>query len=462
MTFPPVGAKWNKASIVWGKCMGSGSQVVQLSPFGFAVQESNLLDEDELRLTFGESERFDAELHSNWSNALAIELEKHRPEFVEALRLSTGFIVADCEEIFDSCVEFAATFELPTSEEGDHLQFGGRRLKVETLPWGTVAAVLPQNAFLSLGLTVLLNALATGNRTILRAPTGSIRLAAMFGRLCELAGIPKGAFSLVMADASCFVDAWASAPTSTLLHFMGGSDKGVDLLSRSWHAGKPVLIDGSGNTWMYVDQDQDPAVAAEVLWKGATRYNGATCTSVNGAIIHPSLAEAVESAVRKLVDVSRFGCDLQVDVGPLFSDLHARNTRQVVERSEGIEHRSGNDGQSVFAPTLVVDPRLDSDMVREGVFAPALWISSGTWDEFVRLWPTNRYPLCAGVLSADPGVLRAARRLPNASRVVLNGDPSIEDPREPWGAYPRCGLNPVGEWARKYLRAVQIDEPKAD
>ena len=55
-------------------------------------------------------------------------------------------------------------------------------------------------------------------------------------------------------------------------------------------------------------------------------------------------------------------------------------------------------------PTLVEHPALDSDLVRDGVFGCSLWITSGDREQFMTWWPSNRYPLCAGVLSpsADP------------------------------------------------------------
>jgi acyl-CoA reductase-like NAD-dependent aldehyde dehydrogenase len=390
---------------------------------------------------------------------LAREMRRDRDLFIDALRTSTGFVISDCEEIFDSSADFVAHFHLPDRLPLPATGTGIRDLKLKQVPWGTVAAVLPQNAFLSLSLIVMLNALATGNRVIMRMPTGSIRIAALLTEACRRAGTPANCLSIVLADAREFIDAWSRTDQSVLLHFFGSSDRGLDLLSRSWRAGKPLLFDGSGNTWVYVDADQDPEAAAELLWTGAIRYNGETCTSINGAIIHPDLADLIEAGIRRRVDVCRYGCDQHAEVGPLFGAKQAGALRLIVEGSHGVEHRAGNDAGCVFAPTLVVRPSTESDLVREGLFGPAIWISPGTWEDFERLWANNRYPLCAGVLSHNEAVLAPATQLANASRIVLNGDPSIEDASEPWGAYPRCGSNPVGDWASKYLRTVQVDAP---
>ena len=55
----------------------------------------------------------------------------------------------------------------------------GRQIRLVPSPWGTVVVILPQNAFLILAVTTLLNALAAGNRVILRAPLQSARSAAL-------------------------------------------------------------------------------------------------------------------------------------------------------------------------------------------------------------------------------------------------------------------------------------------
>ena len=460
MTIPAVGSAWEVPSLVWGLKAGQGGAVRQESPLGFVVQESRLLSEAELAAAFAESGPWNGDDLEVWTQSLAQSLSSQRADYLDAIRVSTGFALGDCEEVFDSTLEFVKGFKTRKIEEHETVRTLERDLHVVEYPWGTVAAVLPQNAFFSLALTVLLNGLSTGNRVVLRAPTGGLRIGAMLAQSLTSAGFPPACFSVVLADAGNFIEAWAGSSTPCLLHYMGSSARAPDLLQRSWTSGKPILIDGTGNTWMFVDRDQDPEEAASTVWKGSIRYNGETCTSINGAIVHPDVFDALTAALRTHVDVCRYGCDVNAEVGPLFNTRQAAEMRLVTERSNGTEHRAGNDAAGVFAPTLVVNPSWDSELVREGVFAPAVWVAPGSVDDFERNWNLNQYPLCAGVLSQVSETVARIKRLPNASRIVINGDPSVEDPMEPWGAYPRCGLNPVGAWDKKYLRCVQMDLPR--
>lgn len=110
-------------------------------------------------------------------------------------------------------------------------------------------------------------------------------------------------------------------------------------------------------------------------------------------------------------------------------------------------------------PTLVSEPHEDGALVCNGVFGPVMWIAPGTFEDFQALWPRNRYPLCAGILSSSNAREQRMLALPNLARLVINGDPSEEYMYEPWGGYPATGNNTVSQWHRKYLRPVQVDSP---
>ena len=112
---------------------------------------------------------------------------------------------------------------------------------------------------------------------------------------------------------------------------------------------------------------------------------------------------------------------------------------------------------NILAPTLVAEPSEDSELVSDGLFGSALWITSGDFEKFASLWKKNRYPLCAGILSQSCDVEQYYSKIPNAARIMVNGDPSAEYMYEPWGGYPGSGNNTVSHWSCKYVRKVQID-----
>jgi lactaldehyde dehydrogenase len=443
---------------------------------GRPVQRVDLLDERELRLLAQSPTGDDpppADAAFLWRFALALHgsLERRVPLLREAVERETGFPPEDCAELVQGTLDYARGFAAQVlgsdTVPGPALGYdpGGqpRQIRMARAPWGTVAVVLPQNAFLLLAVTCLLNALAAGNRVVLRAPTQSARSAALLGVALDEALPPahQAAVSVVLAPAREFVDALCRSPLPCLLHYLGGSRHAPDLLARGFRAGKGVLVDGDGNGWVWVAEDADPDAAADTLTRGALRYNGQTCTSINGAVIHPAIYPALRE--RLVARWRRFGGNDPIAppaVGPLFDARQAEECLRRVGESGGSVLCGGERRENFLAPTLVAEPDGNSELVRDGVFGPVLWVTPGDRDAFVSLWRrANRYPLCAGVLSPSADAAWWVARLPNLARLTLNGDPSVEHLFEPWGGYPASGANPVGPWLDKYRRVVQIDAP---
>jgi acyl-CoA reductase-like NAD-dependent aldehyde dehydrogenase len=146
-----------------------------------------------------------------------------------------------------------------------------------------------------------------------------------------------------------------------------------------------------------------------------------------------------------------------ISIGALFDARQAAWCTSQMQESGGEIVLGGTSNGNYLPASLVEKPNLESALVREGLFGPALWIAPGTREDFVKLWPTNQYPLCAGTFS-DSDQMWWLSHLPNVARIVFNGDTSIEHIFEPWGGYPASGANTVSIWHEKYTRVVSVDE----
>jgi acyl-CoA reductase-like NAD-dependent aldehyde dehydrogenase len=327
-------------------------------------------------------------------------------ELLEATQLETGFIRSDCEEVIEGVLAYVQDFPetLQSSQAAPlHYDCGPQKRRIRLVPtaWGTVAVVLPQSAFLILGVTCLLNALAAGNRVILRAPLQCARSAALLSEVLQAATAPQNAVSVVLTRGKEFTDALFRSSSPQLLHYMGSSRYASSLLSESFTHTKPSIIDGEGNVWVWVAEDADPDLVAQILTEGALRYNGQTCTSINGAVIHPALYAAVKERLAARWSQLKAGNPLTEDVhvGPLVDEDQSAWCERRTRESGGTVLCGGTREGNLLRPTLVEAPRWDSELVTEGLFGTALWIAPGDGEEFASRWQSNRYPLCAGVMS---------------------------------------------------------------
>jgi len=453
---PPIGSFWDKPSLVWGREAGEGEVADAVSPLGPTIQQFRLLSDAELDDLFAARPAVPPIDLTGPCQRLAEILEERRDAVLTTMRLANGFSSKDCQEMLEGALQLIREFNPATSPLTEPIPFGKRQIELARVPFGTIAVVLPQNAFLLLCLTCLLSALSTGNRIILRAPTVAGRSAGALARALVEAGFDPRSFSIVVCDARRFIGKLLTSPQKPLLHFMGGSRRGAALLSQTFDAGCPCIVDGDGNGWVYIDEDYDPVLAASEMWQGAIRYSGQTCTSVNGVFVHPAIDAPFRAALRDLVAGTPSGKNDE-PIGPLFSADQSAYFEEAIQASGGRIGRNGHVVDSVMPGTLIEDPFWESSIVSEGLFAPALWVRTGEYSDLVDRWPLNRYPMTAGVLSYSIEQQRVATDLTGAARIVMNGDPSIEHVLEPWGGYPSSGLNPVGPWVDKYTRVVQID-----
>ncbi len=467
------GIRLPSGNLLWGMQGGKGERIDVCSPAsGERIAYASLLSQEELStltapgstltpLTAQQIADFAARLHR--------ALLSMRPELREAMQLETAFISEDCEELLEGSLAYIEGY-CCHSGQADVMETvpilyrqaeQTRQIRSLRTPWGTIVVILPQNAFLLLSVVCLLNALAAGNRVILRAPMQSACSAALLAKAIEIAQPPQNSVSLVMIRAKELLSALYQSSSACLIHYMGSSRHAPQILSDTFQHGKAALIDGEGNGWVWVGADACPEAAAKILIAGALRYNGQTCTSINGAMIHPALYSSVRDLLIKYWKELRAGCPLTetVPVGPLFDVAQAEWCEQQIGASGGVVLCGGQRTANLLSPTLIENPNPDSSLVREGLFGPALWIAPGDAETFVNSWRSNRFPLCTGILSpsADAGWWRA--RLQNLARLVMNGDISQEYLFEPWGGYPSSGMNVVGDWKEKYQRVVQTDEP---
>lgn len=473
---PPVvprGELWHHNNLLWQGFATVGAPEEAFSPLdGLSTQTAHVLAPPDLRACFGvaappatwtESDTF------AFAARLRAQLEALAVPLRESVQIETAFSDVDCDEIMEGTLfylegfraYYAAVNVADSPVTSYDVGSTRRRIVVKRCPWGTVAAMLPQNALLFVGVVCILSALITGNRVILRAPLPGARTAALLARAVWQAAPPQGSVSIVAAKGREFLEAAYASPHPTLIHYLGASQFGGDILKDAFDGAQPALIDGTGNTWVWASERQDPVQIARLLTEGATRYNGQTCTSINGAVIHPAIFDEVCQHLRTIWGQLRAGNPLQgAAIGGLFDAKQAEFCRGRAANCGGQILCGGGAHGNVLEPTLIQSPSLESDLVREGVFGPVLWLRAGNREDFVAQWPLNRYPLCAGVLDADFDADWWLGRLPNLARLVVNGDPSIEHPYEPWGGYPASGANPVSYWHQKYQRRLAFDAPE--
>jgi acyl-CoA reductase-like NAD-dependent aldehyde dehydrogenase len=400
------------------------------------------------------------------------ELTTRREELVRITVAETGFIARDAEETVDAAIDFLGSFETfvgeqPRPEHVFHHSYSSstrRSMRLTSRPYRLIAALVPQNASLSLGITILASALYAGSRVLLRPSLQTASTAALLAESVAASDPPEGRLDIVNSLASTFLEAVCASEHVDVVHYIGSNRHAPDVLRQTFAAGKLCLLDGQGNGMLYVDGTCPFESAVRLITDAATRFNGETCTSINGVLVEESLFPQLRDALIASFEAITPGNPYLegTRVGPLFSESQAQSLRQLL-CGEGARLLSGATvAGAYFHPAVVegVDP--GHPMVREGLYGPALWIHPIKWSDIPRWLGANRFPLSDAVLSAQPDTVREFALQSRAPRICVNADPSIESMFEPWGGYPPGSLNPVSPWVQKYRQSYQLDGPREE
>ena len=395
------------------------------------------------------------------------DLRARRGEFVRVTVAETGFILRDAEETVDAAIDFLGSFETFVGQQLRpefvfHHSYSSnthRSMRLTSRPYRLVAALVPQNASLSLGITILASALYAGSRVLLRPSLQTASTGALLAESVAASGPPEGRLDIVNSLASTFLEAACASEHVEVVHYIGSNRHAAAVLHQTFAAGKLCLLDGQGNGMLYIDETYPLETAARLITDAATRFNGETCTSVNGVLVDEALFPRLRDALIDSFQSLALG-DPFIEgtrVGPLFSEGQAQSLRQLLS-SEGARVLSGGEVTGAyFRPAVVEGVGPGHPRVREGLYGPALWIHAVRWSEVPRWLGANRFPLSDAVLSARPDVVREFARVSRAPRICVNADPSIESMFEPWGGYPPGSLNPVSPWVQKYRQSYQLD-----
>ena len=128
---------------------------------------------------------------------------------------------------------------------------------------GVVGAIAPWNVPVMNVLLRVAPALAAGNTIVVKPSENSPRSALLLARLATEAGIPDGAFNVVLGSGAEVGQALAAHPDVNLLVFTGSTRTGQAIAqAAAHHTLKPVLLECGGKSpqVMLDDMFDDPAI----------------------------------------------------------------------------------------------------------------------------------------------------------------------------------------------------------
>lgn len=250
---------------------------------------------------------------------------------------------------------------------------------LERRPVGTVAAIVPWNAPLVIGMAKIAPALAAGNTVVLKpsphTPLSTLRV----GELLR-AVLPAGVLNIVSGRDAELGEAIVRHPAPRLVDFTGSTGTGQRVAAAAAPGVKRIILELGGNDPAILLDDVDVDSVAERIFWCAFANCGQVCVAIKRLYVPQSLYTDVVSALAHIAASVLVGPGAEpgVQIGPLNNPLQAAHVSRLVTDAiargakapagGGYLDRPGN----FFAPTIVSEVSDGTAVVDDEQFGPVL------------------------------------------------------------------------------------------
>jgi len=273
------------------------------------------------------------------------------------------------------------------------------------VPLGVVVGITPFNFPLNLTLHKIAPAIASGNTIVLKPAEKTPLSAAKLYHLFVEAGLPKGAFNLLMGPGEELVETLVTHPSVEKITFTGSNVVGWKIHEMA--KGKKVTLELGANAPNIVFDDADLDVVVDTLVPGGFTYAGQACIAVQRVYIAEKIFDSLVDKLEARVKSLKMGdpLDETTVLGPMITENAAERAESWINEAvqEGATIVTGGKRSgTMIEPTILKDVHEDMNVVCEEVFAPVInVIPFSDESDVVERANDSKYSIHAGVFTTD-------------------------------------------------------------
>ena len=344
----------------------------------------------------------------------------------------------------------------------------GIDVEITREPVGVVGIISPWNFPSAIPAWKVAPALAYGNCVVFKpadlVPGSSWAIAEIISR----AGIPAGAFNLVMGRGSVVGEALVNDPRVDAISFTGSVETGRKIAQKAVARMAKFQLEMGGKNPLVVLDDADLKTAVESAVNGAFFSTGQRCTASSRLIvtkgIHGKFVEALTERLKGLVvdNALKPGTHMGpvVDKNQLNQDLFyiEEGKKEGAKLAYGGNLLKRETEGFYLEPALFTDTSNNMRINREEVFGPvATVLAAKDYDEALALANDTQFGLSAGIVTSSLKHAAHFRRNSQAGMVMVNLPTAGVDYHVPFGGRKGSSYGPreQGRYAVEFFTTVK-------
>ncbi len=316
-------------------------------------------------------------------------------------------------------------------------------------PIGVVSSISAFNHPLNLIVHQTIPALAVGAPVVVKPALTTPRSCIRMIEILKEAGLPDGHCEYLITsneDSEKLV----TDPRINFLSFIGSAKVGWYLNSKV-SPGTRVALEHGGAAPAIVGPDADIEEILPPLMKGGFYHSGQVCVSVQRVIAHKDIAEKLANAMANASKELVVGDPVakETECGPLILPREVDRVESWVNEAvdQGAKLLSGGKriSDTLYAPTILLDPPKDAKVSTQEIFGPVVCIYSyEKIDEAIDFANALPYAFQASVFTNDLELALDASNRINAAAVMINDHTAFRVDWMPFGGRDESGLGMGG------------------
>ena len=406
--------------------------VIQAQRAFFATGATRSLDfrKNQLRRLLKLLERHEKDI----LEALQKDLKKHP---FEAFSSEIGFLKIEINEAISNLRRWAAKKRVSTP-----LVHFPASSYILPQPLGQVLVISPWNYPIMLAFAPALNAIAAGNCVVLKPSELTPSCSALMKKLVADFFDPQF-FTVVEGDGHVVLPEMLQKHRFEYVFFTGSESTGKIIYKLAAEKLTPVTLELGGKSPCIVDETADVKISAKrIVWSKFWNA-GQTCVAPDYLLVHESLSNVLIEQM-KLAIVEFFGKESKQSdsLSRIVSLRHFERLKQMMSNDHLAFGGRSDEASLWIEPTLLLNPGLDSLVMKEEIFGPILpIITFNTLEEAKNIVRTMPHPLSLYIYSkSKKNIQEIETDLSFGGGVINGGLIHLANPKLPFGGVGHSGF----------------------